>query len=218
MKYKTHIKIRHILFLILGIIIGLLIGVHIYFGGDFFVKINNIEDYKGNFKMFDDIPKVFYEGINQIIIYKDKPKFWKTYEDFKNQGSIGGKYFDNGVIHIYEANDFDPENYLSHEVGHNIFRNFLNESQRKEWKEIYDKTKKEDFINEYSKTNYEEDFCENIQEYFNYRGFNNRCYLGINTEGCIIDSERLRFIIENVIIPYYPKEIEDLKWNGNLTI
>lgn len=67
-----------------------------------------------------------------------------------------------------------------HEIGHNVYYTYLNQTQRDEWRFISESSSADEYITPYARTSVEEDFAESFASRFI----------------CHIDTNRLRVISE----------------------
>jgi len=103
----------------------------------------------------------------------------------ENESNTTGEYFfDTQNILIYTKNRYvwDVERTAYHEIGHYVFYNFLNDSQREEWELLYNnsvshydlnETEKVKllmngssyFVSRYAKTDFSQDFAESYSAF-----------------------------------------------------
>lgn len=57
---------------------------------------------------------------------------------------------------------------IAHEVGHQVFRRYLENADRKAWHEISDKAGKGKYVSEYAAESYREDFAESYRYYIRH--------------------------------------------------
>lgn len=71
---------------------------------------------------------------------------------------------DKIILYVEGRNNEQVFDTFLHELGHKVYYQDLNESQREEYKEIYENQTK--FISNYAKTEVEEGFAEDLMYYF----------------------------------------------------
>jgi len=129
--------------------------------------------------LFKGLDPKLTEGMTFVSFYSYNFRSWYGDE------SIGGysPYFHS--IEIQIINDENSYPYrVYHELGHSVWYNVLNQTERDIWKEIYSKSNY--FVTDYAKTSYYEDFAETFAKYMT-RGYDKEtCY-----SNCGIDYNRL---------------------------
>lgn len=87
---------------------------------------------------------------------------WWTIPWLGNCWEWGWGYKDN-TIYVCMEYQQSQDTIIYHELWHHIWRTILTESQKLQYKELFDRDKnhKDRFSREYSRTNEEEDFCDN---------------------------------------------------------
>ncbi len=234
MKKKSNLEILRNGILIASIYtLILLIGFFLYPIIENYAFISkdtvDIDNYIVN--IFPEIPEVYFEGITNVYLQENKT----TYHE-REFGDNAGYYTPiTREIFIFTEDGLYIKGVLLHEIGHHVYYSMLNQSQRNEWKKIYEEAWNlpqeeycfisgsnetckeyrfnERFISKYAETEPGEDFAESFENFMNYRYKYMECYL----KECkfsgfrYLTEARRKFMIENIYMIYEQEEFESVK-------
>ncbi len=81
--------------------------------------------------------------------------------DLNNKAS--GVYIPSIDMFIAKGEYGNSLEIAQHETGHHVWYKVLNEEERQTWQFIYNNSAQEEFVSEYAKTNYKEDFADSYK-------------------------------------------------------
>lgn len=81
----------------------------------------------------------------------------------QNYNGYSGAYFPGIDAYIVKGNGGYVLEVATHETGHHIWYEYLNDSQREEWNQVYLSSTQDEFVSAYARTNVREDFADTYE-------------------------------------------------------